>query len=184
MGSKPGRFGPGAPVRTVMTKWGDRPHWVFPGIYLGADQHGDWIGIPARTRFSRPGSDYVSPVDQVSLVPADGAGWLSTFHAFGGPVRVYVDLTSTARWDGPTLRAIDLDLDVVLGVDGAVWVDDEDEFAEHTAGFGYPGEVVERVRATCDLLQDLLRAGQAPFDGAAAGFWLQRLAERQSAGNR
>ncbi|WP_180935649.1 DUF402 domain-containing protein [Nocardioides ungokensis] len=36
------------------------------------------------------------------------------------------------------LRAVDLDLDVVRGRTGRVWIDDEDEFAEHRVRFGYP----------------------------------------------
>ena len=41
------------------------------------------------------------------------------------------------------MRAVDLDLDVVEGLDREVWVDDEDEFAEHRVELGYPREVVD-----------------------------------------
>ena len=126
---------PATAVRVVMTKWVDRPHWEFDCRFLGSDEHGDWLGIPAGTRWRGPARRYVAPTAQVGLVPPPGPdadrGWLATFHAEGGPVRVYVDITTPPVWDGAVLRAVDLDLDVVRGNTGRVWVDDEDEFADH-----------------------------------------------------
>ncbi|HEU4812213.1 MAG TPA: DUF402 domain-containing protein [Nocardioides sp.] len=172
---------PGDAVRMVLTKWGGRPHWEFDALLLGSDDHGDWIGIPGGTHMSRPGAEYVAPVDQVGLVPAPGPdedrGWLATFHAEGGPVRVYVDMTTPPAWDGSTLRAVDLDLDVVRGSTGRVWVDDEDEFAEHRIRFDYPDEIVQLAMSSCDRVHAAVVAGHAPYDGSA-GAWLERLAAR------
>lgn len=50
----------------------------------------------------------------------------------------YVDMTSRPAWDGPTVRAVDLDLDVIEALDRTVFVDDEDEFEEHRVAYGYP----------------------------------------------
>jgi uncharacterized protein len=174
---------PGAPVRVVMTKWGARPHWEFDCVYLGSDRHGDWLGIPRGTGMARPGASYVAPTDQVGLVPPPGTdaerGWLATFHDVGGPVRVYVDITTPPTWDGATVRAVDLDLDVILGAGrhghgGRVWVDDEDEFADHRVRFGYPDEVSRAAMASCERVQALVAGGHAPYDGSAAA-WLARL---------
>ena len=169
----------GAAVRVVMTKWGDRPHWEFDAVHLGSDRHGDWLGIPAGTTMSRPGATYVAPTDQVGLVPAPGPdetrGWLATFHAVGGPVRVYVDVTTPPLWDGSVLRAVDLDLDVLRGNSGRVWVDDEDEFAEHRVRFGYPERVVEQALVSCRRVEAAVRAGEAPFDGSHRE-WLAQVA--------
>ena len=108
---------PGDPVHVAMTKWGDRPHWEFDCRFLGSDEHGDWLGIGAGTRMIRPGASYVAATHQVGLVPAAGPddtrGWLATFHDVGGPVRVYVDITTPPTWDGAVVRAVD------LGVAGA-----------------------------------------------------------------
>jgi uncharacterized protein len=170
---------PGSPVRVVMSKWGDRPHWEFHAIFLGSDAHGDWVGIPSGTHMSRPGADYVAPVDQVGLVPApgpdDGRGFLATFHAEGGPVRVYVDMTTPPVWDGLILRAVDLDLDVVRGTTGRVWIDDEDEFAEHRVSLGYPDEIVALASQSCDRIEKLLQAGAPPFDAGTPSRWLDVL---------
>jgi len=170
---------PGDPVRVVMTKWGDRPHWEFDATYLGSDEHGDWLGIPAGTTMTRPGVDYVAPTAQVGLVPGAGTdverGWLATFHDVGGPVRLYVDMTTPPTWDGAIVRAVDLDLDVVQDPDGRVWVDDEDEFARHRTELGYPDDVVDLAAASRDRVRGLIVAGSAPFDGAARR-WFAELA--------
>lgn len=172
---------PGAAVRVVMTKWGDRPHWEFDGVVLGSDEHGDWIGIPAGSHLARPGMELRSPWHQVCLAPGPGPdadrGWLATFHAVGNPVRTYVDITTAPRWDGATLRAVDLDLDIVKTDDErGTYIDDEDEFAEHQRLLGYPAQVVELAEQSCARVHRAVLAGVAPFDGTADG-WLARLGE-------
>jgi hypothetical protein len=164
----------------VMTKWGDRPHWEFDGVLLGTDEHGDWIGIPAGSHMARPGMELRSTWDQVGLVPAPGPdperGWLATFHAEGSPVRTYVDITTPPYWDGAVLHAVDLDLDVVKTDDGrGVFVDDENEFAEHQRLFGYPPEIVELAVRSCAWVHEAVLHDKPPFDGAADR-WLARVA--------
>jgi hypothetical protein len=166
------------PVRVELSKWGDRPHWEFDAVLLGSDEHGDWIGIPAETPMARPGATFVPPVDSVVLVPVGSPWWLATFYSPGFRVEVYVDITAPASWDGPVLRAVDLDLDVVRGETGRVWVDDEDEFAEHRVAFGYPDDVVRTAAASCDEVHALVRDRAAPFDGLAPVRWLDALRER------
>jgi hypothetical protein len=169
-----------------MTKWGGRPHWEYDAVLLGRDRHGWWIGVRAGTRMARPGATYEAPTDQVVLVPdADGegpppggAGWVATFHAAGGPVRVYVDITTPPAWSGDrglVVGAVDLDLDVIRGNAGRVWVDDEDEFAEHRVRFGYPDDVVAAALASCAAVQTAVATGAAPYDGTA-DHWLAVLA--------
>lgn len=161
-----------------MTKWVDRPHWVYEAVLLGSDHHGDWIGVAAGTPMARPGASYVAPTDQVVLVPAAGPdverAWVATFHGVGGPLAAYVDITTPPVWDGTTLRAVDLDLDVLRGLTGRTWVDDEDEFAEHRVSLDYPDEVCSLAIASCERVHALAEAGHAPYDGSHRG-WLVRL---------
>ncbi|MCW2764812.1 MAG: hypothetical protein JWO11_771 [Nocardioides sp.] len=168
-----------------MTKWGDRPHWEFDGILLGADEHGDWIGFPAGTHMSRPGATYVAPVAQVGLVPAPGApvdrGWLATFHAPGGVVTTYVDMTTPPEWDGAVLRAVDLDLDVVRLPEGDVGVDDEDEFEAHRVRYSYPEDVVALAITSCERILTAITEEDRPFDGTAEA-WLARVPPLPSGG--
>jgi hypothetical protein len=174
---------PGDPVRVRMTKWGDRPHWEFDAVHLGDDEHGTWLGFPRGTSMTRPGAEYVSPTDQLGLVPPvlwpeSERGWLATFHGPGGLLSVYVDIVAPPIWSGATVTAVDLDLDVVRELDGRVWVDDEDEFALHQVELAYPLEVVAAAQASCDRLVGLVRAGHPPYDEDTKLPWFEALAQR------
>jgi protein associated with RNAse G/E len=180
---------PGTPVRCETSKWGDRPHWQYDGVFLGTDEHGDWIGAPAGTHHQRPGHAFVSRVDTVTVFPP-GSWWAATFQAPGIWCEVYVDVATPGTWDGDVMRCVDLDLDVVrmspvlpgsvppglagAGA-GATVVDDEDEFAEHQVAFGYPADVVAAAQSACDALVVAVRDRHAPFDGAHQR-WLDDLA--------
>lgn len=181
---------PGTQIRCEMTKWGDRPHWQSAGIYLGEDEHGAWVGYPRGTHNHRPGHEFHSAVDCVTLVQP-GSWHLATFQAPGIWCDLYVDVTTPAVWDGDVLRAVDLDLDVIRLPDplppdarapwevapagpGEVFVDDEDEFAEHQVAFGYPADVIAAAQASCDEVLAAVRAAEAPYDGTHER-WLTEL---------
>lgn len=171
---------PGTRVRVEMTKWGGVPHWEYDAVLLGSDVHGDWLGLAAGTEYSRPGRRFTLPHDHVGLVPAglDASSgghrpWhMAVFYSGGGPhwpaldssVTVYVDMTTPPIWDGTTVRAVDLDLDVVRGANGRTIVDDEAEFAEHQVRYGYPADVVTGARASCKAVLAAVQAGVAPYD--------------------
>ena len=163
-------------VRVVFSKWGDRPHWEFDAIRLGEDEHGMWIGAPAGTPMARPGVEFAPEYDQVALVP-DDASFEATFYAPGAPCEIYVDITTRPLWDGSTLRMVDLDLDVIKGWSGRVWVDDEDEFADHRVRFGYPDEIIRLAVASCADVRMKVESGLAPYDGATGRRWLARLSQ-------
>ena len=167
---------PGHPIRVEMTKWGSRPHWQYDGIYLGADEHGEWLGFPAGTHYRRPGMDFVAGFDGVSLVPAGGAAHFAGFNDERAKAAVYVDISTPAAWDGSVLRAVDLDLDVVRLQDGTVYLDDEDEFAEHQLAFGYPPEVVAMAEQSAAEVLTAVQRREPPYDGTA-GSWLAVLAQ-------
>ena len=126
-----------------MAKWGDRPHWEMDAVYLGADPAGDWIGFPVGTVMARPEMSITTTNEQVGLVPAAGTAvgqaWLATFHGPGGIVWTYVDMTTVPKWSGRTVRAVDLDLDVV-----------------------------DLALATRDIVLTAVRDKHPPFDGSAA----------------
>ena len=167
----------GDPVHVRMSKWGDRPHWEFDALWLGTDDLGHWVGTPAGTHHHRPGFAFDSDVDTVTLFPRE-RWWAATFHAPGIWCTTYVDMTTPPVLEpGPSgnqVRCVDLDLDVIRGWTGRVWVDDEDEFAEHQVTYGYPPEVVASAEAARDEVWAAAHAGTGAFDGRAQT-WLGRL---------
>ncbi|MFB9307700.1 hypothetical protein BJY17_002829 [Agromyces hippuratus] len=169
---------PGDLVRVRAMKWPEQPHWEFDGRWLGSDEHGDWVGFPAGTRFERPGHGFTATWDSVTLFPR--AGWAAAFNT-GHPrgLGIYVDIATVPVWradaSGSTLSYVDLDLDVVERAGAPAFIEDEDEFAEHAVEFGYPPEVVARARADADAVLAAVQRREAPFDGATAAGWLAQL---------
>ena len=153
---------------------------------MGADEHGCWVGFPEATHFERPGAAFDLDCDSVSLFP--DTGHTPAFNQATGraeQVLVYVDITTPPVWsrtDGGSwhVTMIDLDLDVVQRANGFLYVDDEDEFAEHQRQFGYPDDVIRRAQADTRAVFDGLRDGLAPFDGTGRR-WMQQLTEVDAA---
>jgi uncharacterized protein len=94
---------------------------------------------------------------------------------------VYVDITTPCVWadDESTVTAVDLDLDVIKGPTGRVWVDAEDEFAEHQVTLDYPSDLVASAVRSCEHVLRAVTEGAAPFDGSARP-WLDRLRSGRS----
>lgn len=162
-------------MRVVSTKWGGRPHWEFDALWLGTDEHGSWVGIPTGTPIARPGASVVTRQPQVSLFP--DAGYVATYYSDSGqpPCRVYVDVSTVPVVSQGLVSSVDLDLDVIVGNSGRVWVDDEDEFADHRVRWHYPDEVVSEAIRTCAAVQGAIERADPPFDGAAHVPWMDLL---------
>jgi protein associated with RNAse G/E len=88
-------------------------------------------------------------------------------------IELYVDLATPASWTSRGLSLVDLDLDVVRTTDGRVELWDEDEFAKHQLGYGYPTEVIEAVIRTADETLRMVKARVDPF-GLPPPQWLDK----------
>ena len=167
---------PGSPVRVVARKWPDRPHWEHDAVHLGEDDLGLWLGAPVGTAMSRPGAAFRTDQRQVTLVPRESA-FLATFYERGGTAHcdVYVDITTVPVRSPGAVTAVDLDLDVVRGWTGRVWVDDEDEFAAHRVQHAYPPDLVRLAVGSCEAVRDAVHRGEAPYDGGTPGPWFAAL---------
>ena len=162
-------------MRVECRKWPDSPHWEFDAVRLGQDAHGTWVGITEGTLLASPSRAFHAVADHVTLVPHD-AWWLATFYGedVRRPFDVYVDIATPATWhDAHLVRAVDLDLDVIRGTTGRVWVDDEDEFADHQVEFAYPPELVTSAEAEARRVLVLVETQAEPFATVAEG-WLDR----------
>ncbi len=166
----------GDPVRVLMTKWPDRPHSEFTGTYLGADAHGDWVGARAGTRCRRSGHEYAARSDWVTLLAPD-AWWRAAFYDPAPTAAVYVDIATPTVWDGAEVTCVDLDLDVVRDLHGAVRLEDEDDFERHRVAYDYPPDLAAAALATAAWAEDAVRAARPPFDGSHLP-WLADLRER------
>jgi len=160
-------------------KWDGKAHWVVPGRYLGSDEHGHWIYQGANEFISRPGAALYTESEAVLLVPRDG-DYVATFYDDAHPqgVELYIDLATDFSWERirPAVvefHMVDMDLDVVRTKDRGLYVDDEDEFAEHRVLMNYPDELCTRMEAACAALVDAVAARQAPFDGRDAAWFTQ-----------
>ena len=173
------RPAPGAEMIFQWRKWDGSPHWRHECVYLGADEWGDWIGQPVGWRSERPGAAFIAAGPNVTLVPheTDFALTVNRDHPQG--MRIYIDLGWDVRWsDDPLLATgIDMDLDVVR-VEGerGTWVDDRDEWAEHSVRYGYPDEVRARLEAARARPRGAgARAGRARSTTPRPMRWLDRL---------
>ncbi len=159
-------------VLVRFTKYDGSRHWEFTMTRLGADEHGTWLQAPVGCELVRPGRRVRTCYSFVCLLPHQ-LHFVASFHDRTPGMApdvpsVYVDISTPPQWvSAHEVTMVDLDLDVILGWDGALVLDDEDEFAEHRVSLGYPGELVELAQQSAERVTDLVRHGLAPFGGTA-----------------
>jgi hypothetical protein len=156
-------------VQVRYGKWGGGRHYEFSMSWLAEDEHGVWLGAPAGTTIRRPGAEFPASTEWVTCF-ARAAGWTASFYPREQhDIAAYVDITTPPSWsrheDGglAVVSMVDLDLDVVLLVDGELMIDDEDEFDEHRHSLGYPAEIVTLAKSTTTAVFDAVASGAEPF---------------------
>lgn len=150
-------------VRVVYRKYDGRLHWHQWMDYLGEDEYGLWLGAPANSVSQRGEEPEVSHVQaHVQLLPRD-QWWTAIFNDEPRSTLIYCDVTTPVEFAADDLvTMVDLDLDVVKRRDGSVYVDDEDEFADHQVLFAYPAEVIASAQAAADWLVEAV-VSKEPF---------------------
>jgi len=165
-------------VRVVVRKHDGSLHWHYSMTRLGEDEFGVWLGAPVGTAYDKGERRGVFSAEQarVMLFPRD-AWWTAEFQAAPARLDAYCDVATPSTWSTASeVTMIDLDLDVCrIREDMSVFVDDEDEFADHRVRYGYPADVVERAEAAAAWLTTALRDGVEPF-GSHYRSWLDRVA--------
>lgn len=162
---------PGTPITHRWRKWDGAPHWEHDCLFLGADEHGAWLGQDVGFRSERPGRLVAVPHRTVTLIPHDTRHAV-TLLADPEAFEVYIDVAWDVEWadDGPT--GIDMDLDVIrLRADGITFIDDEDEWEEHRVQLDYPAAIVADLEAHAAALANAVRDRRAPYDAATAERW-------------
>jgi protein associated with RNAse G/E len=149
-------------VRVVYRKYDEKLHWHQWMRYLGEDEHGVWLGAPANS-VSQRGDEPELHHEQahVQLFPRDR--WFTAiFNDEPRSTEIYCDVTTPVEFGEDVFTMIDLDLDVIRKRDGSIYVDDEDEFAEHQVKYSYPPAIIEQAQGTADWLVTAV-ATEEPF---------------------
>lgn len=165
-------------MRSVTVQFLKNPdliHWGFNASYLGEDEHGHWVAVPAGTERWK-GEQEVRPsvADAVFCAPHDGWWHL---HYNGGATRFshFVDIVTQPVWVSENrYEMIDLDLDVLVHQDGTIEIDDEDEFEMHQVRYGYTEEMIQGALQSTARVVDALSEHREPFFDVAAA-WLAKL---------
>lgn len=147
--------------RTV--EWDGEDRWRWAMRYLGADDHGMWLGAPIASLRVRP-NQVVERIQRpvVRLLPSTGL-WCAMWNHLAD-LDVYVDVCAEPEWDGWTCRVRDLELDVVRYRDGSVEILDEHEF--EAARPRYPPNLVTLALEEASRLDSALRDATAPFNAS------------------
>jgi len=143
-------------------------------VRLGEDEHGVWLGARRGSTLQRGAEPaQAAPWHFVQLIQP--GSWWTLIANDSTRIRFYVDIVTPPVWQSPDLvTMVDLDLDVVLEVGGTVYIDDEDEFAEHLQALDYPSAWVTKVPETAAEMADRIRRSKEPFRSVAES-WLSRL---------
>jgi protein associated with RNAse G/E len=149
-------------VRVVYRKFDEKLHWHQWMRGLGEDEFGVWLGAPAGAVSQRGDEPEVRQEQAVvQLFPRDK--WFTAiFNDEPRWTEIYCDITTPVEFSDDVVTMIDLDLDVIKRRDGTVFIDDEDEFAEHQVKYGYPADVIAQAQSTCDWLVGAV-ANEEPF---------------------
>ena len=163
-------------VHVRFTKWDGSLHWHFDVVRLGEDVHGIWLGGPNDTPVKRGAEPPIISPAFALLIP-ERQWWTATFNSGGANSPfgyiAYVDVCTPAVWEGSTVTAVDLDLDVAMRPDGGVELLDEDEFADHRSAMSYPEHVVDHARAAAASVHRVMESGGEPY-AATGSRWLER----------
>ena len=139
---------------------------AFGAYVVGNDAFGTWLFTPAESiaRYVDGEDELLRPWPNfLSLAQTDEWFWAGWWVRDGVPT-IGTDACTRPTFDGGEWSWIDLELDVLRDESGAVWVEDEDEFADAIAAGQIPGNEREAAIAVTNELERRLRGHVAPFD--------------------
>src|SRR5262249_23490938 len=146
-------------------KYDGSPHRSYPAVRLGADGHGDWLGVPGGEFVAAAVATFKYTDPYVLLIPPH-AWWTAMFNSPPRQTETYCDIATPAIWGADHVVLTALDLDVRRRRDGGeVELLDEDEFAAHRVRYRYPERVIDEAFAAAKWLVTALDPvdGEEPF---------------------
>ena len=171
-------MGPMRPVTVQFLKYPDSIHWGFDAVYLGEDDFGSWVALPAGSRrWKGEGEVHPTRFDAVFCAPWEGWWHLHYSGSADTSYSHFIDIATPPVWvTDNRYEMIDLDLDVAVRLDGEVIVEDEDEFQLHQVIYGYPQEMIDRALAETRHIVEALRQRKEPFFEVADS-WLAQIGD-------
>lgn len=159
-------------IQIDMRKWPNRLHWQYRARRLGEDEHGVWAYVAPGTE-ARRGDDPPAPLPAgfMLLIPTN-RWWVIEFYRHHAWCEIYVNIGTPPVWEATTVRQVDLDLDVVLKVDGTIAVLDEDEFNEHQILYSYPTRIIKEASRAAAAATAVLQRRSEPIASVAAAWWV------------
>ncbi len=159
-------------IEVRLFKWPRRLIGMAHARYIGRDKYGVWLGVSRGDSFWTPDGMRGGAFEQtlVKVVP-DGTWWTACFQDIEPSIDV--DIVYPARWNGPILDELDLELDVLGYTNGRVVVRDEDIFEQVRLRDQMPDEVTKQAESACGLVRRFVEEGIEPF-GTAGRDWLAR----------
>lgn len=113
-------------------------------------------------------TDYLSTITLEYFPAGRWYNVLSYFEATTGALeRHFCNIIAPADWDGTTLSYIDLDLDLSIAPDGAMMVEDLDDFRRNARRWHYPTAVRHGALTALRDLRNLAARGVPPFTAAS-----------------
>jgi protein associated with RNAse G/E len=164
------------PVVVQFLKYPDILHWGFEASYLGEDEYGDWVAVPAGSRrWKGEVSFKPTKAPAVFCAPSDAWWHLHYSGAAGDTYSHFVDIVTPRVWRSENrYEMVDLDLDLAIRHDGDVEIQDEDEFLEHQVRYGYSEEMIDRATGETERIRRELESRHEPFFEVAEA-WLRRV---------
>lgn len=163
-------------MRLQFLKYPDAPHWRHEDLsVLGEDEHGLWLGSPVGAEHQKglDGEVRYGKHEWVFCVQRD-RWWTMVFNGDEGDsidFTHFVDIITPPVFTGNTIEMVDLDLDVVRRRNGEVFIDDEDEFAEHQVLLGYPDWMIDKARTVTAQASLAVEANAEPFNATCRAWY-------------
>ena len=149
-------------VHIDFRKWVSHRHWQFTMNWLDQDEWGTWLWTPPGSSAQR-GAEPPQTFNHLNVKLISPGDWWTAIWNDGGRYDLYIDVITPAAISADIVTMIDLDLDLVRTVDGAVTIQDEDEFADHQVRYRYSEYLIDRAVSATHGLKPKLEAREEPF---------------------
>jgi len=165
------------PIKIQSMKYGNHLHYEWETTLLEkTDSYIFVLGHKGR-KLNHYTKGQVFTVDNwtIEFFPLDAWFTVSADVIDGELKQYYCNICEPPQFAGDLVTFVDLDIDLVYR-NGQWMVVDEEEFADHALKFSYPPELIKRVRMEQQGLEQRIKQGRFPFDGAIERWmeWIPR----------